>query len=162
MDFTIALTKREIERAAALQAKAQLQDISLYRSEAEGAGPPVGAVEPVRLDAEVESEVEGSGSTGVDFAVTLRVRCDGALTFHINATFLARYRFADQAKPPAKTEVEAFRKGHAVLAVWPYLREFVQTITARMGFPTEPLPLLRLVLSDAGKRSKKGARAARG
>lgn len=80
----------------------------------------------------------------MNFAVTLRVVCDDLLTFHIEATFLA-----DQSKPVSRTELEAFRKRHAVLAVWPYLREFVQTIAARMGFPTEPLPLLRLVLRKA-------------
>jgi preprotein translocase subunit SecB len=144
-DFTIALKKREIEQAAALQAKLRLQDISLYKSEATGAGPPTRAVEPVLLSAELDSEVDHRDSAGVNFAVTLRVACDDPLAFHIEATFLARYRFADRAKPASKAELEAFRKGHAVLAVWPYLREFVQAITARMGFPTEPLPLLRLV-----------------
>src|ERR1017187_5435675 len=39
MDFTIALKKREVERAEALQAKLQLQDISLYKSEAAGRRP---------------------------------------------------------------------------------------------------------------------------
>jgi preprotein translocase subunit SecB len=146
MDFTIALKKREVEQAAALQARLQLQDIWLHKSEAAGAGPPLRAVEPVQLSAELDSEVDHRDSAGVDFAVTLRVVCDDPLAFHIEATFLARYRFADQAKPASKIELEAFRKSHAVLAVWPYLREFVQTMAARMGFPTEPLPLLRLVL----------------
>jgi preprotein translocase subunit SecB len=145
MDFTIALTKREVERAAALQTRLKLQDISLYKSDAAGAGPPLQPVEPVRFSAELDSEVERSDSEGVDLAVTLRVACDEALTFHIEATFLARYRFADQAKRATKTELDAFRKSHAVLAAWPYLREFVQTIAARMGFPTEALPVLRLI-----------------
>jgi hypothetical protein len=39
MDFTTALKKREVERAEALQAKLQLQDISLYKSEAAGRRP---------------------------------------------------------------------------------------------------------------------------
>jgi preprotein translocase subunit SecB len=150
MDFTIALKKREVERATAVQPRLQLQDISLYKSESAGAGPPVRAVEPVRLNAEIDSEVDHSDSEGVNFAVTLRVACDEPLAFHIEATFLARYRFADLAKPASKIELEAFRKGHAVLAVWPYLREFVQSTTGRMGFPTEPLPLLRLVFNEKG------------
>ena len=149
MDFTIALKKSEVEQAAALQAKLLLQDVSLYESEAGGAGPPLRTVEPVRLSAELDSEVSHRDSAGVDFAVTLRVVCDDLVAFHIEATFLARYRFADQAKPASRGELEAFRKSHAVLAVWPYLREFVQTTAARMGFPTEPLPLLRLVLRKA-------------
>jgi preprotein translocase subunit SecB len=146
MDFTIALKKREVERAAALHARLRLRDVSLYKSEAAGAGPPLEAVEPVRLSADLDSEVESADSEGVDFAVTLRVACDETLTFHIEATFLVRYQFADRAEPASKSELEAFRKSHAVLAVWPYLREFAQTIAARMGFPTEPLPLLRLVV----------------
>jgi preprotein translocase subunit SecB len=145
MDFTIPLKNREVEQAAALQARLQLQDISLYKSEAAGAGPPIGAVEPVTLSAELDSEMDRRDSAGVDFAVTLRVACHEALTFHIDATFLARYRFADQTKTASKIEIEAFRKSHAVLAVWPYLREFVQSTAARMGFPTEPLPLLSVV-----------------
>jgi preprotein translocase subunit SecB len=151
MDFTIALKKREFEQAEALHAKLKLLDISLYKSEAVGAGPPSRAVEPVRLSAELDSEVEHKDSAGVDFAVTLRVACHDQLTFHIEATFLARYRFADQARPASKIEIEAFRKGHAVLVAWPYIREFVQTIASRMGFPTEPLPLLRLVPSERGE-----------
>jgi preprotein translocase subunit SecB len=146
MDFTIALKERDVEQAAALQARLQLKDISLYKSEAAGAGPPLRAVEPVRLGAELDSEVERRDSAGIDFAVTLRVACDEARTFHIDATFLVRYQMADQAKPASRSEIEAFRKSHAVLAAWPYLREFVQTIAARMGFPTEPLPMLRVIL----------------
>jgi hypothetical protein len=154
MDFTIALKKREFEQATALQARLQLLDISLYKSEAAGAGPPLGVVEPVRLSAQLDSEVEHRNSTEVHFAITLRVACDDALTFHIEATFLVRYRFADRAKLASKFELEAFRKSHSVLAAWPYLREFVQSTAARMGFPTEPLPLLRVISPNARNRLK--------
>ena len=94
--------------------------------------------------------------TQVHFAVTLRVACSDALTFHIEATFLVRYRLAHRAKLASKIELEAFRKSHSVLAAWPYLREFVQTTAARMGFPTDPLPLLRLVSPKALHNSHRG------
>jgi preprotein translocase subunit SecB len=145
MDFTIPLRPREAKLAEALQAKLLLTDISLYKCEAAGAGPPLVTVEPVRVNAELDSELDHKDSSGVEYAVTLRVTCHEQLTFHIYATFLARYQFAGPLKNVSKGELEAFRKSHAVLAVWPYLREFVQTLAARMGFPTEPLPLLRLV-----------------
>ena len=145
MDFTIALKKRELDAATALEAKLHLLGISLYESEAAGAGPALAAVDPVRLTAEFDSRVEHTDSTEVHFAVTIRVRCEEQLTFHIEATFLVRYRFAKPARPPSKIELDAFRKSYAVLAAWPYLREFVETISARMGYPTEPLPLLRVV-----------------
>ena len=148
MDFNIALKQREIEHASALQARLQLQDISLLKSEAGGTGPPIGPVDPVRISAELGSEVESKDSGGVDFTVKLRIDCNESLTFHIEATFLARYRFAERAKPATKAEIEAFRKSHAVLAVWPYLREFVQSLASRMGCPTEPLPMLRVILRE--------------
>ena len=145
MDFAIPLRKREAEEAQGLQAKLRLRDISLHRCEVDCAGPLLQAMEPVRLlDSEIESELIRSDVSGLDFAVTLRIVCDEP-AFHIYATFLARYLFADGARSASKTEVEAFRKSHAVLTVWPYIREFIQTVTARMGFPTEPLPLVRLL-----------------
>ena len=67
MDFTIALKKREVEQAEALQARLLLQDISLYESEAAGAGPPVRVVEPVRLSAEIDSEVHHNDSSRCEF-----------------------------------------------------------------------------------------------
>jgi preprotein translocase subunit SecB len=144
MDFTISLSERDVQKAAALQARLELKEVSLLKCEADGAGPPINAVEPVRLSAEVDSEGRRH-SAGVDFEVTLRVRCAEPLTFHVVAAFIVRYRFIGQVMTAPKAEVEAFRKSHAVLTAWPYLREFVQSMTARMGFPTESLPLLRIV-----------------
>jgi len=147
MDFTIALRRQEAERAEALQARLQLQDITLYKCEADGAGPPLQTLDPVRLNGELDTEVYQHAS-GINFEVTLRVMCDDP-AFHIHATFLARYQFGDRVKPTSRSELEAFRRSHAVLAVWPYMREFIHTVAARMGFPSEPLPLLRLVLRNA-------------
>ena len=145
MDFDIPLRKREAEEAQALQAKLRLRHISLYRCEIDGGGPWLQAMEPVRLlDSEIDSELERRDASGLDFAVTLRIGCEEP-TFHIHTTFLARYLFVEGAQAASKIEVDAFRKSHAVLTVWPYIREFVQTVTSRMGFSTEPLPLIRLV-----------------
>lgn len=145
MDFPITLRKREAMAADALQERLRLRDISLYRCEIDGAGPLLEATEPVRLlDSAIDSVVSRVGPDGLDFAVSLRIDCDEP-AFHVHTTFLARYLLADCARPASKAEAEAFRKGQAVVTVWPYIREFVQTVTARMGFPTEPLPLVRLV-----------------
>lgn len=149
MDFTIQLKKTDLVRAEVLQARLHLQDITLYESEAAGGGPPAQPVEPVRLEADLHCELDHQNEAGLSFAVTLLVSCHDQLTFHIRATILARYRFVDRAKPASAAEIEAFRKSHAALAAWPYIREFVQSTAARMGFPTEPLPLLRVVLRNA-------------
>jgi len=144
MDLTIPLRKREAEEAQALEENLRLRDITLYRCEIDGAGPLSETMEPARLlESEIDSELSRRDASGLDFAVTLRIMCDEP-AFHIHTTFLVRYLFADASRNGSKTQVEAFRKSHAVMTVWPYIREFVQTITARMGFPTEPLPFVRL------------------
>jgi preprotein translocase subunit SecB len=146
MDFTIQLREREARQAQALQARLHLLDISLYECEAKGAGPPDAAVDPVPLTINLDSEVSLIKDSGIDFEVALRVACEGELVFHIQTTFLVRYRFFDLAKPASKTELTAFSKSYPAIAAWPYIRETVQALASRMGFPTEPLPLLRLLI----------------
>jgi hypothetical protein len=145
MDFTIKLRSREAELAETLQARMHLRDVSLFECEAKGAGPPNTPVEPVSLTADLDSAVSLQAGDGIDFAVTLRVACEEALIFHIQVTYLVRYRYFDRAKPASKTELAAFRKGPPAMAAWPYIRETVHSLATRMGFPTEPLPLLRIV-----------------
>jgi preprotein translocase subunit SecB len=146
MDFTIQLREREAKQAEVLQARLRLLDISLCECEAQGAGPPNAAVDPVPLTADLDSAVSLMHESGIDFAVTLRVACEDEIVFHIQTTFLVRYRFFDVAKPASKTELKAFCKSYPAIAAWPYIRETVQALASRMGFPTEPLPLLRLVI----------------
>jgi hypothetical protein len=125
MDFTIALKKREVEQAASLQSRLRLQTISLYKSEAAEAASPLRAVEPVRLSAELDSEINLQDSAGVDFAVTLRVVSDDALVFHIEATFLARYQLVDRAKEPFENRTRSLSeesRGSCGLALYTGIR----------------------------------------
>jgi hypothetical protein len=145
MDFTIQLRGRETAPAEALQARLHLKDISLLECEAQGAGPPNDAVDPIPLTADLDSRVSLVNKSEIDFAVTLRVACE-EVTFHIQTTFLVRYRLVEAAQPASKAELNAFCKSYPAIAAWPYMRETVQALASRMGFPTEPLPLLRLVV----------------
>jgi preprotein translocase subunit SecB len=145
MDFTIQLRKPQVEQAEALQARLQLKDVTLYECEAKGAGPPNTAVDPVTLTASLDSEVSLANGSNLDFAVTIRVACEDELIFHIEATFLVRYRFLDGVRPASKTELSAFCRSYPAITAWPYIRETVQALASRMGFPTEPLPLLRVI-----------------
>jgi hypothetical protein len=146
MDFTIQLREREAKQAEALQARLRLKDIALYECEAKGAGPPNAAVDPVPLTADLDSVVSLVTGSDIDFAVILRVACEDELIFHIQTTFLVRYRFFDLAKPASKTELRAFCKSYPAITAWPFIRETVQALASRMGFPVEMLPLLRVVV----------------
>lgn len=57
---------------------------------------------------------------------------------------------------PQQPQIDAFASGNALYNCWPYLREFVQNIAARMGQFPPPLPLLRVRLQD--KSSDSGGR----
>jgi len=46
---------------------------------------------------------------------------------------------------PTDEQIAAFSRGNVLFHCWPYLREFVQNTTWRMGLILPPLPLLRIV-----------------
>jgi hypothetical protein len=65
------------------------------------------------------------------------------LLFHVDCCFELQYTLAQDYAPTAE-EVEAFKRANAVFHCWPYMREFVQSSTQRMGLRVPPIPMLRL------------------
>lgn len=66
----------------------------------------------------------------------------------IAVSYLLTYGIADfEGIEPA--QVESFAETNAVFNAWPYLREYVQSTTLRMGLPPLTVPLLKL---DSGGR----------
>jgi len=63
--------------------------------------------------------------------------------FLINCTFETIYRIRDDYSP-SDEEKHSFSRGTAVFNCWPYAREFLRDITARLGHQTPALPLLRI------------------
>jgi hypothetical protein len=63
--------------------------------------------------------------------------------FKIDCTFEVCYLLRDDYKP-TEEEKSSFSKGTAVFNCWPYAREFLRDITARIGHQTPALPLLRI------------------
>ena len=63
--------------------------------------------------------------------------------FQIDCAFELIYELGDSYHPTPE-EIDAFKKGNAVFNCWPYVREFVQNMAARMGFQPPPIPLLRI------------------
>lgn len=150
--MTVSITGTEAESAKALQERLLIQDVFLLRCEADGAGPPFAPTEPVTVEADFEWAYEGSNGSTENFSITANVASYEILTFHVRATLLVTYKRLAGPQPRPE-EAEAFAKSQALLAGWPYLRELVQNMTARMGLPTESLPVLRLVL-EAKRKTK--------
>lgn len=68
--------------------------------------------------------------------------------FKVDCTFEVSYRLRD-AYQPTEDEKNSFSKGTAVFNCWPYAREFLRDITARIGHQTPALPLLRITPKKA-------------
>lgn len=63
--------------------------------------------------------------------------------FFVTCTFEVTYRIVD-GYHPSEDEKTSFAKGTALFNCWPYAREFLRDITARLGQQPPALPLLRI------------------
>ncbi|HLJ12100.1 MAG TPA: hypothetical protein VKU82_12975 [Planctomycetaceae bacterium] len=59
----------------------------------------------------------------------------------VSAKYCAGFEFKPDAVPPTEEEVQVLGQAVTVSLVWPYWREFVQSMSTRMGFPALPMPM---------------------
>lgn len=88
----------------------------------------------------------------VDFMVNVREISSQAALVNLKAVFESVYDLNRGMPAEAERDLDAFAVTNAVVHVWPYYRELVQSTTWRMGLPPFPLPLFRI--TDASPTSK--------
>jgi len=90
-------------------------------------------------DAEAVSQLDE-----FDLRFQLEVKCMNAGDESFNLSVLLEGHFEAVVDPKTIDQqvVRQFITRDAALMLWPYLREAVQSITARMGFMMPPLPIL--------------------
>jgi len=71
----------------------------------------------------------------------------------IAAAFVLQY--AVEKRFPKKNLEQAVR-GTAMMMTWPYWREFVQSMTVRMGLPAFPVPLLNVTDLESNQGATEG------
>lgn len=85
-----------------------------------------------------------------EVSLTMDVLADGDPAkplFHIECVFELVCEL-DSKFSPTEEQLKAFERGNAVFVCWPYMREFVQNATGRLGISVPPIPPLRVT----GKR----------
>jgi hypothetical protein len=140
-----------IEAARKLMAYAQIESIRLVDARARHrveSAPP--SIPPAALSVRVTTK---SGGT-VDQQNNLRVLAQYSLVakraeekdpaVDIRASFELWYTIPPELKP-SSPEIKAFSATNAMLNSWPYFRELVQSMIARMNLPPLTLPLYRIV-----------------
>ena len=71
----------------------------------------------------------------------------------VKATFELRYSLPKELKV-SHAQLNTFARINSVFNAWPYWREFVQSMVARMNLPTLTLPVFRLEDSIKPKKKK--------
>jgi preprotein translocase subunit SecB len=142
-----AAAKRKAEHGAnpaMLAQRLKLRDLSLLKS-ACARGTDVRRVPELKQTVSVEITPKLDEPTGlvlrVDFALTGKTP-EGQEGLNIAATFGILYgvdSIDDFAPETVATFMPSVGLGHA----WPYWREFVQSMTTRMGLPPLRIPLLK-------------------
>ena len=150
--MTISQTPEEINAAVGLQIKTELIRVALRGCNVTGPNTPTESPGPFVLKISYVSVADPFQSGLLRVSVSFKVEgVDDDDTgspvevFGIACSFWLEYRVSDLSFEPSQEALAAFKDGNAVFNCWPYAREFVQNLTARMSINAAPLPFLRLL-----------------
>jgi len=145
----ISQTEKQIQALSSLQANCEIQTITLLSSsvtrakagtefqEPFSARPVLSNVAPFLRGHLLVVEVSFEYSAWDSAEPPQRL-------FLVNCAFEVSYQMRpDHA--PTEEEISSFGRGTAVFNCWPYAREYLRDITARIGHQTPALPLLRII-----------------
>jgi hypothetical protein len=146
----LQVTPEQINQAKRLMTIASLETIRLIHVRAAhmtAPGCPVKTVAEKEMPTATANLIDGTNSFRVLFGHAIHGRrgTEGP-EVQIDATFEVVYSFPPETTPvPAADEMQAFAETNALMNCWPYWRELVQTMVAKMGLPPLVVPLLRWV-----------------
>ena len=162
--FTIRQAHEELELVWKFQRHAQLSGVRMKGFGASSAEKEPEVTDGLQLDLKHSVPRAGIVGNSAFFDVKLDIEAladkdPAKMLFHVDCCFELSYTLAPDYHP-TESELEAFQKGNAVFHCWPYMREFVQNATQRMGLSVSPIPLLRLEpLPPSGAGEKQPAQA---
>ena len=124
----------------------ELREIRLVRANVEGpemgAGTEIGHLS-VHADADLITTDAGFVALH-DYTVSAHTP-NGAETLTLKALFALDFASAQR---PGKETCDVFGEVNLPVNTWPYLREFVSSMFARMGWPTVTLPAYKVGIDE--------------
>lgn len=168
MGFTIEQETEQVQAAYHFQVSAELQDVQLLDCTASVSETNALLEGSLRIGLKTETGVLNLSAGSARFWVRIDISGDSTDApeqperhyFEV----VCRYALGYGLRPgysPSPEQVDAFKAGNAVFHCWPYSRELVQNMTARMGLIIPPLPFLRLAPKITRKTSRKRAALAK-
>lgn len=144
----LSQTREQIRALASFQDHCEMEGITLQSCTASRAKAGVDLTEPFSVKPALSNIA--SSFQGQNFVVEVSFEYTAwdsseppERLFKVDCTFEASYRLRDEYHPNEE-ERNSFSRGTAVFNCWPYAREFLRDITARLGHQTPALPLLRI------------------
>jgi len=158
--FLAELRNLDMEAVARVARKVELREIYLLEASVHRESMEIGE-EPLSLKYHCATKILPSDAT----ENILPVACEfSVLAFHgdssdspvmrIEASFCANYVFRN-SRNVAHEDIQHFAKINPLYNVWSYWREFVHSMTTRMGFPALTVPLLTIVPKKSPAKRRK-------
>lgn len=147
---------RPLERIAPLIAAVQIDDVRLVESSVKSNVRSADEAGKVRLAIQTSTSVKEYGDdsffvlAGIN-AQLAPIESEQNPAITLRATFELKYRLPKDFKV-SRRQLNTFARINGVFNAWPYWREFIQNIVARMNLPPIILPVFRY--DDAIKPKK--------
>jgi len=156
--MTLEQTPEQFQEARTFGANAQLRTVRLAKSKSwsrrlsEELGENVESEITIAYTDPAPSQGEITLPVQLNFRMVEKQDDTQSEIIGIEAEFEADYALRPGYEA-TKSQVAAFHMSNAVHNCWPFFREFVQSLSVRMGYPAPPVPLLRLAIKPVQARS---------
>lgn len=146
-----ASKKLKPDDLTALVQQVALRDLRLVGCKTLFATPEIGLPESLEQSINVKTaRGDGDDSNRLTCVITFRIvgnhadseLPEGVNALNLEAMFALLYDF-ESLGGVSNQQLQEFGQRNALFNVWPYWREFVQTMTTRMGMPPLKVPLMR-------------------
>lgn len=150
--IALLVTTEQMKQAQRLMSSASLELVRLVHVRAANmtiAGCPVKNIEERPMPTATASLINGTNCFSVVFGHAIQGHrgTEGTTEVQVDASFELIYSLSQELNPaPTQEELQAFADTNAVMNCWPYWRELVQNMVAKMNLPPLVVPLIRWVV----------------
>ncbi len=149
--LALRVTSEQLQRAQRLMGIAAVESVRLVHVRAgnmTAEGCPVTKAEEKSMPTATVALIANTNRFRVLFGHVIHGQREakGSTEVQVDATFELVYSYPQDIQPvPTPEELQAFADTNALMNCWPYWRELVQNMVARMNLPPIMVPLLRFV-----------------
>lgn len=141
----------DLAAVARVARKIDLHDIRVIQLVSSCSPAPEGPLEP-QITFDCKGALVSPGQLNVACDYTMTANAAGAPAASVRVMYLLVYEVTGD--PPTERDIEQFAKVNGVYHSWPFLRQLLFDLTAKMGLPPLTLPVFQ-ALSRTPKSAEK-------